>query len=151
MPCCWKGANWERFSVVAAFQLTQIVERLVNGAHLNARNSPRLIQIAEEKKIFEIRGRFQLATPIGRQLLLLQGQGIHVMRDEELGAFSDEAVKSRQSGLDVVVRFEAFADVVQRGCQKEFLIVGPVFASQLENLQRRMMSASPSGDTCAIA
>ena len=41
-------------AVIAAFQLTQVIECLINRADLNARNSPRFIEVSKEQQIFKI-------------------------------------------------------------------------------------------------
>ena len=46
------------------------------------------------------------------------------------------AFQRRRRGGDVVAAIDALADVVQQGRQQELLVVRPVIAGQLENLER---------------
>ncbi len=142
------------FRSVAFIRLTQgsqKVERFVDGADDRARHSAARVEVPEEHQILEMLRRFQDAPHSPAEFAGLVLERVHVMLDQEPGALGDEFVENRKTGLDVVARVNALADIMQEGGRQEFLVVRPAFASQLEHLERVIEHVTFGMMLCGLA
>ena len=61
--------------------------------------------------------------------------GVHVEGDQGLGPLGDRPFERLQAGEDVVGRVDRLADVVEQRGEEELLVVAPLVAGQLEDLE----------------